>query len=106
MDLIIVRHGKAEDISQKPEGSDFNRSLTDEGVVQVRTRAKILKGITTYSEYKNIRIVASSSERTMQSANNISDIMKTAEAIPYDSLYHGDYNALIPDIVSEHAEAE
>ena len=106
MDLIIVRHGKAEDISQKPEGSDFNRSLTDEGVVQVRTMAKILKGITKYSEYKNIRIVASSSERTMQSANNISDIMKTAEAIPYDSLYHGDYNALIPDIVSEHAEAD
>ena len=58
MDLIIVRHGKAEDISQKPEGSDFNRSLTDEGVVQVRTMAKILKGITKYNEYKNIRIVA------------------------------------------------
>ena len=49
LDLIIVRHGKAEDISQKPEGSDFNRSLTDEGVVQVRTMAKILKGITKYN---------------------------------------------------------
>ncbi len=106
LDLIIVRHGRAEDISQKPEGGDFSRALTDEGVIQVRTMAIILNDILKYQNYKLISIVASSSERTMQTAYNIADILKTDEVISYDNLYHGDYFNLIPDIVSSNSDSD
>ena len=41
MDLILLRHGKAENTS---EDGDFSRALTEKGREQARRAAKLLKG--------------------------------------------------------------
>lgn len=66
VDLIIVRHAKAETVLSKPDGSDFDRTLTNEGVSNIRALSKILKDLTDHQGYKYIKIISSSSERTMQ----------------------------------------
>ncbi|MGB5824534.1 MAG: CHAD domain-containing protein [Proteocatella sp.] len=106
MDLIIVRHGKAETLLNKPDGSDFDRSLTDDGVSKVRSLAKILKELTGLQGYNYIKIIASTSARTMQTAGNIADILNVKDVTASDKLYHGDYYSILPEIISENSEAD
>lgn len=106
MDLIIVRHGKAETLLAKPDGSDFDRSLTDDGVKKVRALAKIMKEMTDRQGYKYIKIISSTSARTMQTAGNIGDILKIKDVVANDNLYHGDYYSILPDILADNSEAD
>lgn len=106
VDLIIVRHAKAETVLSKPDGSDFDRTLTNEGVSNIRALSKILKDLTDHQGYKYIKIISSSSERTMQTAGNIAEILNIKDIEANDNLYHGDYYSMLPELISENTEAD
>lgn len=106
MDLIIVRHGKAESLLSRPDGSDFDRTLTADGILKVRYLAKLMKKLTESQGYENVKIIASASARTLQTANNIADIFDVKDVTSEDKLYHGDYYSILPELLSENAEAD
>lgn len=106
LDLIIVRHGKAENIDSSLSKIDFNRSLTDEGVQNIISLSNILKNLITLQNYKCIKIISSSSKRTSQTAEIIAQSLDIKDIQFEDNLYHGDYYSMIPKLFSSNYEAD
>lgn len=106
MDLIIVRHGKAENIDSSLSKIDFNRSLTDEGEKSIQNISSVLRNLTDLQNYKSIKIISSSSTRTSQTAEIIAKYLGINDIQFEDNLYHGDYYSILPKIISSNYDAD
>ncbi|MGL5256556.1 MAG: CHAD domain-containing protein [Proteocatella sp.] len=106
MDLIIVRHGKAENIDSSLNKIDFNRSLTDEGVQNIISLSNILKNLIISQNYKCIKIISSSSTRTSQTAKIIAKSLDIKDMQFEDNLYNGDYYSMLPTLISSNHDAD
>lgn len=104
LDLIIMRHGKAENIENSLNNSDFHRNLTQDGIRNIQNIAYILKPLIDAQKYKNIKIFSSSSIRTAQTAEIIAKILNISKVILDDNLYHGDYYSMLPKILLDSNE--
>lgn len=63
MELLLLRHGKAED--SIPRGSDFDRALIEKGKQQAHNAARILRA----SKFLPELVISSPLKRTAQTAN-------------------------------------
>lgn len=106
LDLIIVRHGKAENIDSSLSKIDFNRSLTDEGEKSIQNISSVLRNLTDLQNYKSIKIISSSSTRTSQTAEIIAKYLGINDIQFEDNLYHGDYYSILPKIISSNYDAD
>lgn len=106
MDLIIVRHGKAENIDSSLSKIDFNRSLTDEGEKIIQNISTVLKNLIELQNYKSIKIISSSSTRTSQTTEIIAKYLDIKDIQFEDTLYHGDYYSMLPKITSSNYDTD
>lgn len=99
LDLIVMRHGKAENMENSLDNSDFHRNLTPDGIRNIQNLATILKPLIDAQKYESIKIFSSSSLRTAQTAEIISKELNVSEVILDDNLYHGDYYSMLPKLL-------
>jgi len=90
MELLLVRHGKAEERSaEKP---DTERKLTQEGILQLKQDmpylADYLRG------RKKVYLWSSRVERAIETAEVIKDLCKIEDVDFHDSIQTGDFNEL------------
>lgn len=79
MKLILIRHGNAEDKSST--GKDFDRNLSQKGIVQTRVLAKFLRPKTITGE-----VFCSSAQRTLQTYRSIEKSLPKKVSV-LDELY-------------------
>ena len=101
-----MRHGKAENIENSLDNSDFHRNLTPDGIRNIQNLTHILKPLIEAQKYKNIKIFSSSSLRTAQTAEILSKELNISEIILNDNLYHGDYYSMLPKILLDSSDDE
>jgi len=90
MELLLVRHGKAEERST--EKSDRERKLTQEGILQLKQDMPYL------AEYlrgrKKVYLWSSRMERAIETALIIKDLCKIEEIDYHDFIQTGDFKEL------------
>lgn len=106
MDLIIVRHSDAEDFLQKNGSTDFDRELTEIGKVKMKKMAETMKNLCANENYSKIKIVSSSSTRTMQTAQIINKFFDLAEFFSDDNLYSCDYYKYLPQLLESYSDTD
>jgi phosphohistidine phosphatase len=97
--LILMRHGKAVDSDKSPD--DFSRDLHPKGISEVRDTAIKLHG----KEYLPDKIISSTAQRAVQTAELVADIIHIPEFIRVDELYQADADT-VTALIREHREQE
>lgn len=87
MNIILVRHGKAEELSYEPD--DTKRELTKKGKKEITASMPRLKNH--LNDGENILIWTSPAVRAQQTAQIISDELEAENISSFDFIYTGDY---------------
>jgi phosphohistidine phosphatase SixA len=91
LELILLRHGDAEDVS--PAGNDAERSLTEQGSKKL---SKALPGLKTLIEDRTkVRIWTSPLKRAVQTAAILADCLGVESAELHPELEHGEWPVFI-----------
>ncbi len=91
MEIILVRHGKAEDRTY--ELADIDRQLTETGKIRFKKQIDSLKK--KLDTKKEIIIWTSPALRASQTAEIIEDELQTDKVFVYDFIYSGNYNSFL-----------
>ena len=94
MKLVLVRHGKAEELSA--EMDDARRSLTADGIKKLENAMPDLKAAV--GDSMNIRLWSSPLLRASQSAKIIADALAIEETTIYGFIASGDFEALSSEL--------
>lgn len=91
MELILLRHGDAED--QTPDKSDEERNLTEQGAKKLRKSLPGLRAL--IEDCSKVRIWTSPLNRAVQTAEILAECLGVSAAEPHPELEKGDWNAFI-----------
>lgn len=96
MEIILVRHGKAEGLRKASE--DINRSLVDRGIEDIKRSMPVIKKW--LQEKENIIIWSSPAARADQTARLIADDLEISEVNHFDFLWNGDFKSFTKQLKS------
>lgn len=99
MEVVLVRHGIAEDKDLRDH--DLKRHLTEEGKKEVNELMPQLKDKLKDKDTDSIFIWSSPANRALETAHIISSELKLEQSTVHDFIYEGDFHSLSKELSKE-----
>lgn len=96
MEIILIRHGKAEEMREGLE--DLQRHLTDVGKEEIQKLAPRLKEKLEPLDKRTIIFWSSPAKRALQTAQLVADELHTPINFIHDFIYEGDFEKLSDEV--------
>lgn len=96
MEIILIRHGKAEEMGEDLD--DLQRHLTDVGKEEIQKLAPRLKEKLEPLDKRTIIFWSSPAKRALQTAQLVADELHTPINFIHDFIYEGDFEKLSDEV--------
>lgn len=101
MDILLIRHGEAEEQNIENSQLDRNRILTDKGKREIKKLSKQLLKVLNLKVYSEIRIVTSPAIRALQSGEIIQSRFKLKNIYVNENLYLQNYFEILSGLIQD-----